>query len=190
MKSKLILDALTSTTSTRNSSWYWTHWLQLLQPSTTVAAFCFELTMNFNCHICNQSFTLKHNLIKHTKKYHNGVFECPYCNREFGRYDNFLLHYKTCNHNQSRKRLHPSEETTSAKRKYTLLPTASKALDGVFKNYKLDLTRFEQTGDAIFKVLNQGISSLETTILQDLEEKKLHQNIRLPRIKFPSCYWH
>ena len=144
--------------------------------------------MNFNCHICNQSFTLKYNLIKHTKKYHNGVFECPYCNREFSRYDNFVLHYKTCSHNQSRKRLHPSEETTSAKRKYTLLPTASKALDGVFKNYKLDLTRFEQTGDAIFKVLNQGISSLETTILQDLEEKKLHQNIRLPRIKFPSCY--
>ena len=77
--------------------------------------------MNFNCHLCNQSFTLKSNLIKHTQKYHNGVFDCPYCNQEYDRYDNFLLHYKTCNHNKKLAEQQQESLQSRKKKKQPLL---------------------------------------------------------------------
>jgi hypothetical protein len=74
---------------------------------------------------------------------------------------------------QSQKKSH-SPSRPSSKR--------SQALEGVFKNYKFDLTKLEQNGDSIFKALNQGISLLKTPILQDLTQKlsiKIYASLEL-----------
>ena len=107
--------------------------------------------MGLNCHLCNKSFTQRRSLIRHVKNYHDGFFDCPNCNQTFKGYNNFLLHLKTCNHNQ-RKILHDqddSEGSPSKKRKDTSsIPVQiDQASDDVLVNYNVDLTKFEEGGD-------------------------------------------
>ena len=114
---------------------------------------------DFSCFICNKSFAQKRSLVRHTKEFHDGVFECPNCNQSFPRYDNFSLHWKVCNHslqaheqNENRKRLHsegePEKESSPASEKISrsgdeeleertpncTLTESAPALEGVFKN--------------------------------------------------------
>ena len=162
--------------------------------------------MEFSCFLCNKSFTQKSSLIRHTKDFHGGVFECPNCNQSFPRYDNFLLHWKVCIHslhlheqNKNRKRLHSGgesekesspasgkisrsgdEELEERTPNYTLTESAP-ALEGVFKNYTVDLSKSDQRND-IFEVLTQGISTLKPSILQDLSQKlaiKIYVSLKL-----------
>ena len=86
------------------------------------------------------------------------------------RLSDMIISYSTCNHNR-RKRLHEqddSEGIPSKKRKDTSsIPVQiGQALDDVLIKYNVDLTKFEQGRDEIFKALTRGISAIKPAILQ------------------------
>ena len=150
--------------------------------------------MKFSCFYCNKSFTQKRSLVRHTKEQHDGIFDCPNCNRPFTRYDNFILHWKACNHNQSlheqnepsnsRKRTRSSSggEERPSKRKFV---QNDSALDDTFKNYSV-----EQGADDIFIALNKGILALKPAIFTRFDAKTHNQNTCLTKIKFSFIYRH
>jgi hypothetical protein len=81
----------------------------------------------------------------------------------------------------SRKRTRSSSggEERPSKRKFV---QNDSALDDTFKNYSVDLTKFEQGVDDIFVALNRGILALKPAILQNLMQKrgiKIHVSLKL-----------
>ena len=119
---------------------------------------------------CEQDFTEKTNLNRHIKNQHGNLWACKCCQQLFNRYDNYIMHDRTCHFKTTGKRKMDETEVCFAKKFKCNVEYVGGALQNTIVDYQLNFK--DENQDDIVKFLKESVLSLECQIKDEIKTRK------------------
>ena len=118
------------------------------------------------------SFTQHHNLLRHVRNTHGGLWSCKDCGLTYNREDNFNLHRQTCSYLTTGVRTQAQTGTGKAEERKQQRKPKQSALNGTSKVFSDDLSNNHQTADNIMELLKNSIDHHKSSLLIERESSK------------------